>query len=151
MLEARLAMLHSFKLLSHSLDARQSNSQEGLLPLPSSTNYSSRSDPYIYRPWCLYLAALTIWMYHYTISQRRAEDLQSPAETEISMRQAACQYISLLAECEDPNEVEDQISQQGCNAILQILSNNLATAEPTILVEASKTLCKCRDLLEALP
>lgn len=149
--EARLAVLHSFKLLSHVLGANQPNSQESVDRLPSLTEYSSRSDPYIYRPWCLYLAALTIWMYHYIIAQRQTEDLLSPAATEVSMKQAACEYTSLLAECNDPNEIEDRTSKQGCNVILQTLSDNLAIAEPTILVEASKTLRKCRVLLESSP
>jgi hypothetical protein len=52
-----------------------------------------------------------------------------------------------LSNGENPDDLLDRLSDHGCNALLQTLSDNLALAEPTILVEASSRLLKCRSLL----
>lgn len=72
--EARLAVLHSFKLLSHTLVKPWANEPERQPQSATSNGYSCRSDPCFHRPWCLYLAALTIWTYQYTVGPRQTED-----------------------------------------------------------------------------
>lgn len=147
--DARLAVLHSFKLLSHTFGTTRSSSHGELPHLQSPTAYASRSDFCIYRPWCLYLSALTIWMYHYMTTQRQSEGLTIEHTNDTYTEKEACNYISLVADCNEPDEIENRLTKHGCKAILRTLSDNLANAEPTILVEASKRLRKCIDLLES--
>ena len=52
-----------------------------------------------------------------------------------------------LAKGDDYDKLLERTSDHGCSALLQTLSDNLALAEPTILVEASSRLLKCRSLL----
>ena len=145
--EARLAVLHSFKLLSHTLTRSRANAPERGVHAASLIQYVSRSDPYFYRPWCLYLAALTIWTYHYVIGRQQANETTMSPMVGSHTDEIACKYISDLATADDPDYLIDRTSDHGCSALLQNLSDNLAMAEPTILVEASDRLLKCRSLL----
>jgi hypothetical protein len=149
--EARLAVLHSLKLLAYTLaESRPDESQREGHPAPS-MRYSSRSDPCFHRPWCLYLAALTIWTYQYIIGNRQTHDIAADPVCGIFTEDMACNYVSDLAKGDDPDTLIDRTSDQGCSALLQSLSDNLALAEPTILVEASSRLLKCRSLLASRP
>ena len=145
--EARLAVLHSFKLLSHTLARARPDGPEGDVHPAISIGYSSRSDPCFHRPWCLYLAALTIWTYQYIIGKRQTEGTVMDPASGNSTEDIACTYVSFLAKSDNPDTLIDRTSDQGCSALLQSLSDNLALAEPTILVEASSLLLKCRSLL----
>lgn len=145
--EARLAVLHSFKLLSHTLVEPWTQEPESEPLSKKSTRYSARSDPCFYRPWCLYLAALTIWTYQYIVGERQTEDAATEFVAEKCVDDLAYSYISDLAKGDDYDKLLERTSDHGCSALLQTLSDNLALAEPTILVEASSRLLKCRSLL----
>ena len=149
--EARLAVLHSFKLLSQTLVKPWANEPERQLQSSMSNGYSCRSDPCFHRPWCLYLAALTIWTYQYTVGPRQTEDLVINPLAGKSTEDIAYRYISELSKDENIDILRDQMSDHGCSALLQTLSDNLALAEPMILVEASSRLSKCRSLLASRP
>lgn len=145
--EARLAVLHSFKLLSQTLVKPWANEPERQLQSSMSNGYSCRSDPCFHRPWCLYLAALTIWTYQYTVGPRQTEDLVINPLAGKSTEDIAYRYISELSKNDNIDSLPDQMSDHGCSALLQTLLDNLALAEPMILVEASSRLSKCRSLL----
>ena len=145
--EARLAVTHSFKLLSHTLVKSGTDASEKQPQSAMSNGYSCRSDPCFHRPWCLYLAALTIWTYQYTMGQRQTNDAAMASLAGKSAEDIAHSYILELSNGENPDDLLDRLSDHGCNALLQTLSDNLALAEPTILVEASSRLLKCRSLL----
>lgn len=147
--DARLAVSHSFKLLSHTLIGSRTDQPRRVAHSPPLTQYFSRSDSCIYRPWCLYLAALTIWTYQYVISCEKPNDAATDPATGSGTEEIAHIYLWDLAECDDPDQLIDRTSHRGCSAVLQTVSDNLATAEPTILIEASRRLLECRSLLES--
>jgi hypothetical protein len=149
--EARLAVLHSFKLLSHTLVKPWADEPEKQPQSATSNGYSCRSDPCFHRPWCLYLAALTIWTYQYTGGQCQTNDAAMNSLAETSTEDMAYNYVAKLSKGDNPDSLPDQMSVDGCSALLQTLSDNLALAEPTILVEASSRLLKCRSLLASRP
>jgi hypothetical protein len=149
--EARLAVLHSFKLLSYTLVEPWTDGPERQPHSATSNCYSSRSDPCFYRPWCLYLAALTIWTYQYIIGQNQTSDTAIEPLAGECTDDIAYSYVSELAKGNDTDNLLDRTSDHGCSALLQTLSDNLALAEPMILVEASNRLLKCRSLLASRP
>jgi hypothetical protein len=140
--EARLAVLHSAKLLAETLLPRHSTRRDDY-----TVEYSCRSDACIYRPWSLYLAALTIWTYHYTVSQMASDEEMTESLLEHDVQGVACSYVVDLAGSHNVDQLIEKVSIRGCSAVLQYLSDNLATAEPEILVEASSRLRECRKLL----
>lgn len=149
--EAGLAVLHSFKLLSHTLVEPRAGEPGKQPQLVMSNGYLCRSDPCFHRPWCLYLAALTIWTYQYTVGQRQTNDATMNSPTGRSTEDIAHSYVAKLSKGDNPDSLIDRMSDYDCSALLQTLSDNLALAEPTILVEASSRLLKCRSLLASRP
>jgi hypothetical protein len=140
--EARLAVIHSAKLLAETFLPQHPTRRDD-----SAVEYSCRSDPCIYRPWSLYLAALTIWTYHYTVSQRAPDVEMTEPLLEHDVQGVACSHVANLAESHSVDRLTENASIRGCSAVLQYLSDNLATAEPEILIEASSRLHECRKLL----
>jgi hypothetical protein len=148
--DSRISVLHSAKLLADTLLPLRLT-RRGDSPGPSSpVQYSCRSDPCIYRPWSLYLAALTIWTYHYTVSQRAPDKEMTESLLEHDVERVAYSHVVSLAESHDVDQLTEKVSNRGCSAMLQYLSDNLATAEPEILIEASSRLRECRKLLTTL-
>jgi hypothetical protein len=141
--EARIAVVHSAKLLAETILPQHFTRRDD-----STVKYSCRSDPCIHRPWSLYLAALTIWTHHYTVSSQRApdEEMTEPL-LEQDVQVVACSYVADLAESHNADQLTEKVSIRGCSAMLHYLSDNLATAEPEILIEASSRLRECRKLL----
>ena len=66
---------------------------------------------------------------------------------EHDVKGVACSYVADLAESHSVDRLTENASIRGCSAVLQYLSDNLATAEPEILIEASSRLRECRKLL----
>ena len=145
--EAHLAVLHSAKLLAEALSPHQNTTRNDPAEPFSAVKYSFRSDPCIYRPWSLYLAALTIWTYHYTTSQRAPNEEMPESPLEHDVERVACNYVATLAAIDNISELAGKISNRSCSTVLQYLSDNLATTEPEILIEASSRLRNCRKLL----
>ena len=145
--EARLAVLHSARLLAETLLAQRPTMQDDSSGPSSTDEYSCRSDPCIYRPWSLYLAALTIWTYQYTASPNAPNEEITESLLEHDVEIIACSHIASLAESRDVDQLTKKGSNRGCSAVLQYLSVNLATAETEILVEASSRLGECCKLL----
>lgn len=148
--EAKFAVLHSSKLLADTLLTHDSTTRGSILEPSWTDKYSCRSDPCIFRPWSLYLAALSIWTYHYTASQRQPNEETTEPLLEHDVERVACDYVASLSENNDVDHLSENVSYRGCSAVLQYLSDNLATAEPEILKEASSRLRECRKLLAAL-
>jgi hypothetical protein len=144
--EAHVAVLHSAKLLAETLMPQRCSMRDRSSGT-FSIEYSCRSDPCIYRPWSLYLAALTIWTYHYTTNQRAPNEEMTESSLEHDLERTAYCHIASLAESHDVNQLTEKVSNRGCSAVLQYLSDNLATADPEILIEASSRLRECRKLL----
>lgn len=144
---ARLAVAHAFELLDETLlgatlrTARQASDQ-------TTTNYTCRADPSSYRPWVLYLAALTIWSYQYALNTRSSHITpQRSFEADRALSQhVACSYIRRCAES-GIDSFSDQMSVQGCGAVCKLLAQDFAHAEWELLVEASRVLESCADLI----
>lgn len=145
---ARLAVAHAFDLLDETLlgaalrTARQASDQT------TTTNYTCRADPSSYRPWVLYLAALTIWSYQYALNTRSSHITpQRSFEADQALSQhVACSYIRRCAES-GIDSFPDQISAQGCGAVCKLLAQDFAHAEWELLVEASRVLELCADMI----
>jgi hypothetical protein len=148
--EARLAVLHSAKLLADTLLPQRLMMRSDSSGPSSTAKYACRSDFCIYRPWSLYLAALTIWTYHYTANQRVPNKELTEPLLEHDVEKVAYSHIVSLAESHDVDQLAEKVSNRGCSAVLQYLSDNLANAEPEILIEASSRLRECRKLLATL-
>lgn len=146
--EAKLAVFHSFGLLWDTLFLLYvSNNDDDSLDYGERSRYSSRSDRCIYRPWSLYLAALAIWKYNY--AKRRSVPVSDTyANLTLADRQRTVyEYVSKHAKSDDPDNVIESVSSNDCLALLQYLADDLATAEPEILTEASRRLRECCNLL----
>ena len=148
---ARHAALHAFMLLHKALcqyevpNAFGSNFAAVNTSAPA---YQCRNDPFIYRPWILYLSGLTIWAYQYAWTVDSSTALRSelslyPQTTLDSARH----YLSMCANAESAERLPDLISREGCAAVLHVLSKDFQNAESEIILEASKRLQECIDML----
>jgi hypothetical protein len=137
---SRHATLHAFKLLKTTLckeDGRRFDSLHAAAQLP----YSCRNDAFIYRPWLLYLAGLTIWAQQYATAKPSSTLPYSQTSTDYgAWYHSASHYISTCAATESPEHIPQLISKECCIAVLQILSQDFANAESEILIEAAKRL-----------
>ncbi|KAK3680492.1 hypothetical protein LTR37_021205 [Vermiconidia calcicola] len=149
---ARHATLHAFKLLQATL-CRSSNGGRMSDGSPGWT-YSCRNDPFVYRPWILYLAGLTVWAYQYATSQSNNTPINTASFTttglpsQSSAADLAKQYISSCAVTDNEDRIPMLLSQEGCIAILHILAQDFVNAEAEILLEASKRVQECIRLLK---
>lgn len=142
---SRTAVLHAFKLLHETLLPAASAMAIGVSDTSFHGGYSCRSDSLIYRPWVLYLAALTIWA-----SQHGNSQAVQPASTHVpidSSHEVAMRYISTCATLRNTERLPLVTSIHGCSAVLRELSEDFANAESELLVEASKRLRQCESLL----
>jgi hypothetical protein len=112
------------------------------------THYTCRNDASIYRPWVLYLAALTIWSYQYASSHRSSHiTSQGPRDTDQVLSQSvACSYIRNCAKSGIDGFL-GQMSVQGCGALCKLLAQDFAHAEWELLLEASKILGSCATMI----
>ena len=137
---SRHATLHAFKLLKTTLcneDGRRSDS----LHSAGQLSYSCRNDAYIYRPWLLYLAGLTIWAHQYATAKSSSAVPYSQNATDYgAWYQSASHYISACAAMDSAEHIPQLISKEYCIAVLQVLSQDFANAESEILIEAGKRL-----------
>lgn len=137
---SRHAALHAFKLLQVTLCKNNSGAANTLQGL-SCEPYSCRNDPFIYRPWILYLAGLTIWAYQYAsnLQTSTAPSVLDFTEQDFLQR-SACHYISTCAALDNAERIPNLVSKDGCIAVCQLLSQDFANAEAEILIEAAKKL-----------
>ncbi|KAM0723732.1 hypothetical protein Q7P37_000722 [Cladosporium fusiforme] len=142
--DAKLAVSNAFCLLWETLFLPYVSTEDGDF---ADSRYSSRSDHCVYRPWSLYLAALAIWMYNYAKSSNVTISETVHSDDTSDRRQLVYEYISKHAELDEPETVSACVSKSDCIALLQYLADDLATAEPEILTEASKRLRECCNLL----
>ena len=148
---SRLAVLHAFKLLNETLvqpSHRAVNSISGQI---IGTKYSCRADPSIYRPWILYLAALTIWSFQYVsaMTTTRPSTAQSLGPDSLTIRNLAYEYLSQCGSVDSAERLLILTSAQGCAAVLQTLADDLTNAESELLIEASKRLRECAKTILA--
>jgi hypothetical protein len=146
---AKIAVLHAFKVLQETLVQNEWRSTgAGALSAPG-LKYACRADVLIYRPWVLFLAALTIWSYQYATTMRRhVASLRQAHHNMESVQQIACQYIMNCASTDSPDRLVLLMSTQGCVALLRFLSDDFDTAEFELLQEASLRLRRCAEMLE---
>jgi hypothetical protein len=137
---SRHATLHAFKLLRAALCngfGDRSSSQHR----DTAASYSCRDDPFIYRPWILYLACLTVWVHQYASTIPSSAVMQSLNYNDLHLlHQSAGYYISTCAATDNAEHIPALISKDGCIALLQFLSQDFANAESEILIEAAKRL-----------
>lgn len=111
------------------------------------TNHRCRSDTFVYRPWILCLAGMTIWAYQYACPHPTSHQQAFNNTRNLT---TACQYIATCAATDNEDRLPLLISKDGCAAVLQILMDDFATAESEIMLEASKRMQDCLKKLDAV-
>jgi hypothetical protein len=140
---AKLAVAHAFQLLDETLLPSESEAVGQVPDQATVTQYTCRTDASTYRPWVLYLAALTIWSYQYASNNRDSQiTSQEPDADQVSSQNVACSYIRRCAES-GVDRILGQISARGCGALCKLLAQDFAHAEWELLLEASKILDSC--------
>lgn len=145
---ARHAVLHSFKFL-HEILVRPTSAT---VPPGSDSwhfapiTYSARNDPLNYRPWVVYLAALTLWAYQHAINA--PAPLIASTTMSQDMHSRASEYLSTFSAISNPDGLVILAANDGCAALLEVLQQSFADAESEILLEASSRLKACREMLE---
>jgi hypothetical protein len=144
---SKLAVAHAFQLLDETLLNSEVSTLGQAPNQPTATHYTCRTDASIYRPWVLYLAALTIWSYQYASSSRpphiRPQGLDADP---VSSQKVAHSYIRSCAASGADNTL-GQMSVQGCGAMCKLLAQDFAHAEWELLLEASKILDSCATMI----
>lgn len=102
---------------------------------------SCRNDAFVYRPWILCLAGLTIWAYQHACSQLAMH--QPSIYNHASTHTNACHYIATCAATDNEDRLPLLVSAEGCAAVLQVLAQDFATAESEIMHEASNRMQEC--------
>jgi len=140
---SRVAVSHAFRLLDETLLDKNLVSRSQPLSHVTTKHYTCRTDASIYRPWILYLAALTIWSYQYASGHRPSQIISQGLDADQSSGQTlAYSYIRRCAES-GIDSFPGQMSVQGCGAICKLLAQDFAFAEWELLLEASKILDSC--------
>lgn len=145
---ARLAVAHAFELLDETLLGVSSETARQAVDQTTTTSYTCRADPSSYRPWVLYLASLTIWSYQYALKARSSHITpQGSSDADRALSQhVACSYIRRCA-ASGIESCSGQMSVQGCGAMCKLLAQDFALAEWELLVEASRILDSCADMI----
>lgn len=142
---SRTAVHHAFKLLHETLTPSNGGKTARAPRTILQSNYACRADPSIYRPWVLYLAALTTWASQYCSAQSvRAPVSWKQAEL---LHDTALRYVCTCADVQNAERLPLVTSSQGCCALLQLLAEDFANAESELLIEACKRLRQCQVLL----
>jgi hypothetical protein len=137
---SRHATLHAFKLLQAAL-CKSISDRASSLHRNSAASYSCRDDPFIYRPWILYLAGLTVFVHQYASSNSSSTLPQLADYNDHNLlHRSAGHYISTCAATDNAEHIPALISKEGCIALLHFLSQDFANAESEILIEAAKRL-----------
>ncbi|KAI5274892.1 hypothetical protein E4T47_02015 [Aureobasidium subglaciale] len=144
---ARLAVAHAFDFLNETL-VETSSATGQLSDTIVTIRYTCRSDASIYRPWVLYLAALSIWSYQFALKVRVSSSLsQRPSmPNDKSTQNIALQYIQSCVRS-GIDTLPSQVSAQGCAALCKFLSQDFANAEWELLLEASRVLDSCATMI----
>ena len=141
---ARKAVHHSFRLLCETLvDMRPRQSYSARI-----LAYSCRDDSSMARPWTLYLAALTIWTYQYTLQLKGMSTAQAGESLDPQdVDHVAAQYLAHFAAVETADRLLIVGSARGCIALTMLLSEIFASSESELILEASKRLRECGKML----
>lgn len=144
---SKVAVSHAFRLLDDTLLDKSSVSSRQPLSHLTTKHYTCRTDASMYRPWILYLAALTIWSYQYASSHGPSQTASQSLDADQSLGQdIAYSYIRRCAES-GVDSFPGQMSVQGCGAICKLLAQDFAFAEWELLLEASKILDSCATMI----
>ncbi|CZT20674.1 uncharacterized protein RCC_06532 [Ramularia collo-cygni] len=147
------AVQHSTRLLYETLVKPSAHRQEtyhGLVSHErSSIKYSCRNDSIILRPWAVYLAALIMWAYQHASASQLVTGISGPQYLEALDDEAmCCRYLTTCAGVEDSSQLPRVLSQEGgLPSVLNVVSKDLANAEPELLLEAATRLQTCRAML----
>ena len=149
---ARHATLHAFKLVKTVFCSEgmfhAASSPDSVQPNIYESGYRCRNDPFTYRPWMLYLAGMTIWAYQIVSNTHDVTNFQQQtATTAHSLKDVACHYISTCASTDNADRIPVLTSQDGCAALLEMLSQDFENAESELQNEASKRLQECTKML----
>lgn len=138
---ARTAAMHAVKLLHETLVPV--HPADGLNVEQVAAGYSCRCDSSLYRPWALYIAALTVWAYQ-SLSTRHSVPCQhAPSLSHDSAGSVAARCLSICANITNADRLPLTLTMEGCAAILHLLSEDFANSKWELLVEASKLLRSC--------
>lgn len=144
---SKVAVAHAFRLLDETLLNTNSGSSGQPLSHVTTKHYTCRTDASVYRPWILYLAALTIWSYQYASSYRLSQiTSQGVGAAHLLAQNVAYSYVRKCAEL-DVDSFPGQMSAQGCGAVCKLLAEDFAFAEWELLQEASKILDSCATMI----
>lgn len=100
------------------------------------------------RPWTLYLAALTIWTYQYTLQLKGMSTAQAGESLDPQdVDHVAAQYLAHFAAVETADRLLIVGSARGCIALTMLLSEIFASSESELILEASKRLRECGKML----
>jgi hypothetical protein len=144
---AKLAVAHAFQLLDETLLNSESETVGQVSDQVTATHYTCRTDASTYRPWVLYLAALTIWSHQYASSNRPSQITSQGFDADqVSSQNVACSYIRRCAES-GVNGILGQMSARGCGALCKVLAQDFAHAEWELLLEASNILDSCATMI----
>jgi hypothetical protein len=140
------ATSHAFRFLHTVLVVLQSGRSINDMP-SSSLPYECRKDELNYRPWVIYLAALTVWAYTF------AADMKST--TRVSRNDAAAQrrevveFLTLFAE--SPSVAQQRPPLEPLLGLLEMLYLGFADAQSHVHREARDGLKRCCEMLVGPP
>lgn len=163
------AVQHSTRLLHETLVKSSSTTQimgsNRVLHEARSITYSCRNDPLLLRPWAMYLATLILWAYQHASTSQTVTESSRFRYFEALDDQAMCcryvlpivahprltdlcRYLTTCAAVDDPRQLSQVLSKEGgLPSVLNVVSKDLANAEPELLLEASVRLQTCRSML----
>lgn len=143
---SRLAVTHAFEFLDETLLRTNSSNGVQVSDQVVPTGYTCRADASSYRPWGLYLAALTIWSYQFA-SRASHTSSQMPYVSDQTLSQSmAYEYIRRCTRS-GVHAFSGQMSAPGCAAVCKYLAKDFANAEWELLLEASRTLDSCASTI----
>lgn len=141
----RHAVLHAFKFLHAMLVIPQSNFDNSTNAEPTIT-YSCRQDELNYRPWIIYLAALTIWAFTVALNPTSRVDW-SPPDREGPKHGHIASYLTLYATRTIASDLANLKLDVALVELLDMLHVGYEDAENDLLIEAHVRFRDCRDML----
>lgn len=141
------AMLHAFKFLHTVIVVLQPELSTTENMPATSMPYNCRKDEQNYRPWVIYLAALTVWAYTFAMhlnstTRVRRQDCNS-------QRRAVVEFLTFFAE--SPSAMQQRPSLESLLGLLEMLHLGFTDAQTHLQREARDGLERCCEMLSGPP